>query len=291
MKKIMLVSAAALAVASQAMAADAASGFNGFYAGVNLGGSFKKADVNSKGISSFSDGTSSSHLKNSKGESANNAVVASALAGLFGKDSKNLNLSANGVLLGAYVGYGVNFSGFYVGGEMTLHLDTGKGKANWSATGKEVTDNLAKLKDDAALAANVINVAVTNVATVADTDVVKANVTVKTPVAFGITPRFGYVLGSGMVYVKTGLEIQNFSAKMDISRTDKDGKAIDKTQTVSYKSSGTRLAFVPGLGYEHKISQNLLVRAEYSYSLTETKKEDFFKIRGHRFSIGATYKF
>ncbi|MES2608568.1 MAG: outer membrane beta-barrel protein [Pseudomonadota bacterium] len=184
--------------------------------------------------------------------------------------SKNVTINSgknsNGLLYGLYAGYGKNLNGFYVGGEMSILSDTAKRKINiYNRTDPQGDSFGAKTE-------------------------------YKRGIAFGFAPRFGYVFGENLVYVKPGIEISK-------DKVSASGNELDNTNTnrsFTFSSNKTSTVFAPAFGYERAMGK-VLLRAEYTYNLgkkvTVNDNDEAVLANGrvsykdHRFAIGAAYKF
>ena len=176
-----------------------------------------------------------------------------------GSASTKTNKNSTGLLYGAYGGYGLTLNNFYVGGEASIMGDTTKRSMNQSASAAGGSYN--------------------------------ATSNFKRGIAFGIAPRFGYVFGDNMVYVKPGIEISKDKATATYSF---NGGA---NTTVSARK--TNVALTPAAGFERAVGK-VLFRGEYTYD--RGKKMGInggapvaevanISYTDHRFAIGAAYKF
>jgi hypothetical protein len=175
------------------------------------------------------------------------------------------NKRANGFLYGLYAGYGKNLNGLYVGGELSISGDATKHKAT---------------------AANYVRNTVTT----------QKNAQYKRGVILGLAPRFGYVFGENLAYIKTGIEISRDKASLTSVSTSSGGT----TSLPTLNANKTAVVFTPGVGYERAIG-NLLLRAEYTYNAGKkmiinnntSPVTNYAQVSysDNRFALGLAYKF
>ncbi len=181
--------------------------------------------------------------------------------------STNTNKNSIGLLYGIYGGYGLALDDhYYVGSELSVLSDTVSRSMNTNANdaGSGATYSTA-----------------TNY---------------KRGIAFGASPRFGYVFGDNMIYVKPGVEMSRDKATATYSVT----AAGSSSQSGTVSSNKTNIALTPAVGYEKALGP-LLLRTEYTYNKgkkiginsNNTPATDLANVsyKDHRFAIGAAYKF
>ncbi|MES2608301.1 MAG: hypothetical protein V4544_06200 [Pseudomonadota bacterium] len=182
----------------------------------------------------------------------------------------NTNNTSNGLLLGLYAGYGKNLNNFYVGGELSILGDFANRHIN-------LLNNADPIHSEQHYEAKIKN---------------------KRGIAFGVAPRFGYVFGNNLIYIKPGFEVSRDQATVTYNGTN--SVRPDRNVSVSESVRKTNIVFTPAFGYEKALGR-ILVRGEYSYN--PGKKifipTDDGHISGyanasysdHRLMIGVAYKF
>lgn len=181
--------------------------------------------------------------------------------------SSNMNKKSTGILYGAFGGYGLTLNDlYYVGAEMSILSDTAKHNMNQS-----LTDS-------------------------GNNAIYRITTTYKRGVAFGVSPRFGYIFGTNMIYAKPGVEFSKDKATAAISVTPSNGTTQSETVSATKRS----IALAPAIGYEKELG-SIRLRTEYTYNrgkkialnyndapVTKSGKVSY---KDHRFAIGMAYKF
>ena len=171
-----------------------------------------------------------------------------------------------GFLYGLMIGFGQNLNGCYLGGEATFHYDT----------------------------ANKYKLHTTNA------DVRGGGVRGSTPVSFKTNYKRSPVIGLG-IRIGTILSREYLLfAKLGIEMSRDRGKAKDLNVAGVSASSGvetgarkTKLTFVPGVGIEKFLYNNLIGRIEYNYTFGNKVSVDDVRMRytAHTIKAGLSYQF
>jgi outer membrane immunogenic protein len=105
-------------------------------------------------------------------------------------------------------------------------------------------------------------------------------ISVKRKNSFGVSGRLGTIINNWLVYGKIGYE----NAKFCFS-------AKDESES-EYKSRRLN-GFVPGIGFETLLTQNVMLGAEWSYAMYKNKNFDETKIKARvgDFKLRVSYKF
>jgi opacity protein-like surface antigen len=101
--------------------------------------------------------------------------------------------------------------------------------------------------------------------------------------SFGFAGRFGPVINNWLIYGKFGYENSKFTICGLTDPTDSEDGPI------SHRLN----AFVPGIGFETLLTQNIMLGAEWTYSINKNKKFDDIKIKARigDFKVRLSYKF
>ena len=167
-------------------------------------------------------------------ETTNNSINGVGLLkarGLF----VNTNNTSNGFLCGIYTGYGENLNDFYIGGELSISGDFANRHVN-----------LVNDADPQFPARHY-----------------EAKIKYKRGIAFGVAPRFGYVFGNNLIYIKPGFEISRDQATATYNGTN--SISPKRNVSVSESTRKTNIVFTPAVGYEKALGR-ILLRGEYSYN-------------------------
>jgi opacity protein-like surface antigen len=186
----------------------------------------------------------------------------------FGMDpaarTRKTDAGNTGVLGGLFVGYGrvIDNSCIYFGGEVYAGLDGSK----------------VETKDTAA------DGTVTSTAKVSRKNY------------YGLAARVGYfVTPSTLAYLRLGAEAGKWETTISVPG------AVDPEEK-NAKGSNNRISFAPGIGMETYLTNNMFLRADYSYLVgpkyttsrkirANLKEEAKVKISQHRMKLAIGYKF
>jgi len=275
MKKFTSALLAVTALATVSVYADGAvSGGSESKTGAYVGGNLGLANTNVKyGFSNVG----SSATVSGPGTLAAGAAVS---AGSTNAQVQNLSAGKMNPLFGLFAGYGMQVDRMYFGGEIygafdsakvETYNDSGSGQGSASGTGTGAYYPLGKAS-------------------------------VKRTSFYGLAPRVGaFITASTMIYMKLGIEGGKWEATQTSSSNDK------YAPNVVTKKTKNALSFAPGLGLDAFITNNLFLRAEYTYLFGPkvTLKQDTtassswggtyanhtFQITQQSFKVGVGYKF
>ena len=164
-------------------------------------------------------------------ETSNNSVGDLKIMGIPITTSK----ISNGFIYGIYTGYGRNVNDFYIGGEISI-------------TGDSVNRQF-----------NLVNAA----DPVYPEQNYEGKIKYKRGITFGVAPRFGYVSGNNLIYIKPGFEMSRDQATATYNGTN--SAHPDANVSVSASARKTNIVFTPAFGYEKALGR-ILLRGEYSYN-------------------------
>ena len=165
-------------------------------------------------------------------------------------------------------GYGQNLNGYYLGAEATFHYDT----------------------------ANKYKSHTTNM------DLRGGGLRGSVPVSFktqyerspviGIGMRFGAILSKDyLLFAKLGLEASRDRVKLK----DSNVAGISVSSDEENGKKKTKIKFVPGIGVESFLCNNLIGRIEYNYAFGTNNKisDDELKMKytAHTIKVGLSYQF
>ena len=113
----------------------------------------------------------------------------------------------------------------------------------------------------------------------------------------GIAPRFGYVVGNNLIYIKPGIEISRdkISAAYNFANS-----SSNRTLSYSASTSKTNIAITPAVGYERaygsfifrgEYTRNLGKKVSINSNIAALSSYDNASYSDHRFIIGVAYKF
>ena len=186
------------------------------------------------------------------------------------KISLNKNKNINGIFINVYSGYGIIINSFYFGGEVSVLGDFINRKLN-----------LVNATDPAF--ATIRYMAITKY---------------KRGISFGIGPRFGYVFGTNLIYIKPGIEVSR--DQMTATYDGTNSARPDKNISVTASAHKINTVFTPSFGYE-KTYDHIVFRAEYTYNpgkkiwinSTDKHLSEFANASysDHRLMVGIAYKF
>jgi len=198
-----------------------------------------------------------------------------ATPGFINTSAKN---NINGFVYGLMAGYGQNMNGFYLGGEITAHMDTAD---------KSARQNLNDFQGASWPFSSEY----------------------RRGLAFGIAPRFGIILaGTTMAYGKLGVEFSHDKTSLqNIGGTisSPPGTAAGTfPSSPMFTQTKTTASFVPGIGLERAFN-NLLARIEYNYNCGakvrqtgnfqqaafSTSDNQTLKYTAHVVKVGLAYQF
>jgi outer membrane immunogenic protein len=224
MKRILLASAALLGLASAASAADLSRRYvapapvavpalftwTGIYGGFHAGYGFGEVDAT---------------LQREGG-----VVSGFSAAGII---PNRFNIDRDGLILGAQVGYNMQFDSFVAGIEADISYSGVSGSSSRSFSdprGPGFFSNTARLRSDLDYLGTVRG-------------------------------RFGFAVERALIYGTAGLAYGEASVRGSLSSTDSPASF----QAASGRESGTEVGFAGGAGVEYAILNNITIRGEYLY--------------------------
>jgi len=243
--------------------------------GAYVGGSAGMANTNVK--YGYSNVGSNATVGGSGNVTAGTAIG----AGTSSAQVQNSQAGSFGGLFGLFAGYGMQFgSSMYFGGEVYGGLDTAK-VTTFNDNGSGALAPVGNNGSAYPLGSG----------------------SVKRTSYYGLAPRIGaFITPSTMIYARLGIESGKWEARYNFSGADLGSSA---GKSVTGKKAG--IAFAPGLGLEAYISNNLFLRAEYTYLFGPTVKLNVdtnssnswggtyvrhsFKVTQQSFKVGVGYKF
>lgn len=182
------------------------------------------------------------------------------------------NKISNDLILGLYTGYGKSLNDFYIGGEISITGDFSKR-----------TVSLVKANDpqDPPVSYDL------------NTKYVRGLI-------ISLSPRFGYIFGNNLIYIKPGIEISRDKASAAYHYTNTAINAAIPKLSYSASTSKTNIVFTPAFGYE-RVCGPIIMRGEYTYNpgkkisiqsnVTAISTYNNASYSEHRFIVGIAYKF
>lgn len=167
--------------------------------------------------------------------------------------SINESKKNDGFVYGLYTGYGQINRGFYWGLELDLERDNASKRESFTRSLKGVS----------------------------------AKITTKYErgMVFGLAPRLGMLLSPrDLAYIKLGVEYSRDKVKATTETASETNNSYKREE---------QFVFVPSIGWERNMGNNLMLRGQYGYNLGGKIKSggDSVKYTSHVVKVGLGYKF